>query len=258
MEYINKATHSLPGNIIIDELLDKCWILAQSRYVNADYENGLKADRARKIALVNLLLENQANLCCYCMKVIQADDTTLEHIIPDSTNSQDKFDEYNGTPELDDNVIWDKSFDRKTKTIPPAEYPHDIAYYNLVASCDSDEHCNHFRGSTFIKPLFYDVDVKEKVIYDKQGRGGSDNYTAELNTLGLSGNEDLRIFRKLWGKLAENFDTVEDVGEDDVKSLVYDMIGEASFNRKLENFAGQPSQREVLMKYKWFFDYYKS
>lgn len=160
MNYIDKSTHKEEGNAIIDDLLADCWIDEQNQYINADYDNGL-CDKRRTAQrdLTHVLLENQQYYCCYCMKLLARDNTTtLEHIVPYSTVKQEEFDTYLVCDELTNNVVCKSAFDRVTKAIPPAKYPHDIAYHNLVASCDSNIHCNHYRSNNFIWPLFYDTE----------------------------------------------------------------------------------------------------
>jgi hypothetical protein len=90
------------------------------------------------------------------MKEISDTDTTLEHIIPHRTTTLDEFNQYIGIgfDELDSYVIFRENFEKFIYRTTHTQYPHDIAYDNLVASCNSHVHCNHERGSKFLKPLF--------------------------------------------------------------------------------------------------------
>lgn len=260
MKHINKSTHQIAGNGVIDNLLRECWIDEQACYANADYDNGLCDNRkTSKQDLMGVLLENQNHLCCYCMKHLMADQTTtLEHIIPHNIPSQEDFEEYLICPELTDNVIFRDNFEREIQVIPPQKYPHDIAYHNLVASCDSKIHCNNYRKSKFVRPLFYDSEIEDKIEYDAQGQIGSTEYSEELSKLGLLKNGELIIYRLMWSELARTRASVNDVTEEDIETQVFTMIDNPKFERLLNNFIGTPSKKEELLKYKWFFYYYKN
>ena len=149
MKYIDKYIDETQGTQLIDKLLEDSWNEAENRYVGVDYD-GLSKPDCRK-----LMLSEQQNLCCYCLGRIHSDNTTLEHIIPHKIEKE-KFNEYLVVAVLTDNVIHKQDFDRNVKEIPPLKYPHDIAYHNLIASCDSKTHCNHFRGDKPIYPLIYE------------------------------------------------------------------------------------------------------
>lgn len=257
MNFIDKQTHAEHGDGVINQMLESCWIDDQGCYINANYDDGLCDNRQSfQDDLVALLLENQGRYCCYCMKYIIPAETTLEHIIPHNTRTQGDFDAYLTCPDLRDHVVFARSFDRLTKVIPPAKYGHDVAYYNLVASCDKNAHCNHYRGSKFIRPLFYDLGIADLLEYDRAGRASSELYGEELACLALSTNEDLRFYRRIWKELAAKFPNVAAIGTDEIEEVVLTSDFAGSFERQLNNFFESPKLDDIL-KYRWFFDYYK-
>ena len=166
MKYIDKSKNLPQGDEIIDQLLSESWNAEESRYIGADYD-GLRAP-LYKVPLTDLLLDEQRMTCCYCMKVLQSTDVTIEHIIPQGI-TMDDMENYLVVRELTDHLIHKDRFDRTVEQQHPDKYPHDIAYSNLLASCYSQEHCNHFRGSKEIKPFFFDPDIELKVKYDVAG-----------------------------------------------------------------------------------------
>ncbi len=258
MRYINKATHQFQGNQIIDRVLDTAWVEDQNQFVNANYDDGLCNNQQlfyREFTAV--LLGNQQHYCCYCMKYIDFDDTTLEHIIPHKTKTQDIFDSYLICAELNDHVMFSKYFDRTRKLIPPAKYPHDIAYFNLVASCDSNVHCNHYRSSKFIRPLFYDNGIANKVQYNFEGIAYCTEYDEELRSVGVSTNADLRAYRKAWKILAETKDSLDEINDDDIDNVVFELIDHPYYERLLNNLTGENNKKELFKRYHWFFQYYK-
>ena len=164
MKYINKIPNEVLGKQIVDELLFDCWDNVYNIYKNADY---LDLSRPHyKSRLQDLLLQEQSNLCCYCMKeLVNYHTTTLEHIIPHKSKVG-IFSSYLTRDELTNNVIHRDNFDRYTKVIPLVKYPHDIAYHNLIASCNSNIHCNNYRSDKKIEPLIFDANIETLVEYD--------------------------------------------------------------------------------------------
>lgn len=252
MKHINKITNEAAGKLIVNELLSDSWDL--NTYYGADYE-GLKKPKY-KSRFTGLLLTEQSNLCCYCMKEIELQKTTMEHIIPQDV-SEDRFNDYLVVDELTDNVIFKGNFDKSSRIIPPPKYPHDIAYHNLVASCDSNAHCNHFRKNKTIRPFIYDSQVENKVKYNDNGIAHSDDYFNELAVTGISTSPLLIVYRKIWKILSTQIGNPNDVTTDDIEMIILTMEGGSNFTQLLSNFYGNPSKKEDLLKYKWFFDYYK-
>lgn len=164
--------------------------------------------------------------CCYCMRTIRASEThsTLEHIIPNKTSKIEDYEKYfsvSSNLERDQRVmVYRELFlSRHKKTAPP--FPHNVAYENLVASCDgslpkgSTQHlcCNNPRGDQFVPPFLFMNDIHQEFIYnsqrgtvtwkknsqiDKRVRAQVINDILNLNC-GI-----LRMIRMIWSFLAEN------------------------------------------------------
>lgn len=252
MQYIGKSINSNNGTQIIDDLLRQCWI--SSEYKDANYDTLSKPNF--RLPFVDELLQEQNSYCCYCMKLLENNHkTTLEHIIPQKADIVE-FSKYND-PILTINVIHKESFDKNSNIIPPVRYPHDIAYHNLVASCDSKSNCNNFRKNSLIVPFFYDINIENKIEYDSEGNAFSLDYIDYFALTGISTSAELIIFRKIWYELSKLRNTTDDVTDDDILVVVASMVLEKKFERKLNDFWGNPSKRPELLKYKWFFHYYK-
>lgn len=252
MQYIDKTINENNGKQIVNNLLEECWV--DELYLDANYDT-LSKPKFRQ-PLVALLLNEQKEVCCYCMKQLSNNNkTTLEHIIPHKGNLN-VFNKYN-SPILINNVIHKDLFNRTINQIS-ALYPHDIAYHNLVASCDSKSNCNNYRDDNFINPFFYDSEVVNKVEYDIKGNVYSSEYLDDLATSGISTSVELIIYREIWHKLSMQKESPEDVTDDDILEVVATMQIEKKFERKLNDFWDSPSKRPDLLKYKWFFSYYKT
>ena len=89
MEFIDKTKQKSHGEKIVSDFLNEFHgIYRKNLY--SEFKN------PRKQELVKLLLEEQNNRCCYCMKSldVQKDYISLEHLIPQSTNEKMEFDKY--------------------------------------------------------------------------------------------------------------------------------------------------------------------
>ena len=193
MEFIDKNK----GQKDADAILNNFMTLHQSkdaqgnpekgRYENVSYSalskdtmvfNG-KTD-SHKEHLTTVLRYTQedargAQHCCYCMRRINDEEVTLEHIIQHSLDSNDRnqyqrYIDYRLPFLTDKNVIlacdYRAKFNAAGQYVPP--YPHVMAYHNLVASCygyfpkkENREQqlivcCNNKRSDEHIYPLFYD------------------------------------------------------------------------------------------------------
>lgn len=258
MKYIDKSINVIAGKQIVDNLLMHCWIVDQSCYINADYENGLCDNRTTFYEDINtLLIDEQKELCCYCLKEINEDSSTLEHIIPNKLNIHD-FASYLVTDELTNNVIHKAAFYRNAREIPPLYYPHDIAYHNLIASCKSNIHCNNYRSDKKIEPFIFIVNIENLVEYDKAGNAHSVQYEDDLHKLGLTKiNSPLKFTRMIWFELAQTFDNINEISEEVIDEAIERLVLRFSDTKEVENFMGRTSYRNDVIKYKWFFQYYK-
>ncbi len=261
MEYIDKSTNRQPANKIIDKLLSDAWSNSEVKYLGADYNNGLR-EREYREPFVDIIISEQSDLCCYCMKIITQNNITLEHIIPDNIHRSDaNLSLYFKVPELANHVIHKKDFIKTVKQIPPKKYPHDIAYVNLIGSCDSNTSCNHYRGEKFINPLFYDNQITQKIQYNKKGRIDTDEYEDDCEKLGISTNQNLIQIRRVWKLLSERIQDLESLADkekyDKIDEEIYELIDEPDYVQIVENFTGNPSYKGELLAYKWFYHYYK-
>ena len=255
MKYINKSVNETAGKQVVNTLMEDSWCNINRCYKGCDYE-GLSKSKYKK-QLLPLMMGEQSNLCCYCMKDLDNQKKTLEHIIPHHLNEAE-FGAYLVTPELTGNVIHLQKFDRHNKVIPPNKYPHDISYHNLIVSCDSNIHCNHHRKDKKISPLMYDVNVEKEIGYDRAGNIFSDKYEDDLVALGLSNlSNPLKFIRLIWYKLAEKYDHIDEITHDVIEDTIYGFMDVFEPAKILENFTGEPSYQDEVLNYKWFFHYYK-
>lgn len=256
MRYIDKSVNETAGKLVVDTLLEDSWDVLDTCYKGADYEGLCKP--AYRGQILPLTLNEQSSLCCYCLKEIVPGDTTLEHIIPNRLNVAG-FASYLVTNELTNNVIHKDLFDRNTKVIPPVLYPHDIAYHNLIASCDSNMHCNNYRGDKKIEPLIFNANIENLVEYDKAGNVSSVQYEDDLEKLGLlNSNSPLKLIRMIWYKLANSFTHIHEITLDIIDDIIYELILLFDGTKIVENFTQVPSYKDDVLKYRWFFNYYKS
>jgi hypothetical protein len=253
MKYIDKSTNQVAGMAIVNELLADSW--DGSIYYGADYD-GLKKPKYKN-RFTYLLLAEQGYHCCYCMKHILPANTTLEHIIPQEVKEAD-FGSYLVVPELTNNVVYKNSFNRSTRVIPPLKYPHDIAYHNIIASCNSNSHCNNKRGDKPIKPLIYDPAIESKVIYDRAGNIKCDEYENDLFNIGLLRTKNpLNLIRLIWYKLSQKYEEFVQITSEAINDIINDLITLFDDISIIDNFLGEPSYNTEVIKYGWFFDYYK-
>lgn len=256
MKYINKIPNEVAGKQIVNELLSDCWNDEESTYKNADYLDLCKTQYKNRFQ--GLLLQEQSNLCCYCMKeLINNYTTTLEHIVPHKSGVE-SFVSYLVTPELTNNVIHRDNFDKNIRILPPVLYPHDIAYHNLIASCDSNMHCNNYRSDKKIEPFIFDANIETLVEYDKAGNASCVQYEDDLQKLGLlNSNSPLKLIRMIWYKLANTFTHINEITLDIIDDIIDELILLFDGAKIIENFKQVPSYRDDVLKYKWFFNYYK-
>ena len=254
MLYIDKVAGEKKGKITIDSLLNECWSEEQGKYLNADYSTLCKPDFRNPF--IKTLAEEQNSLCCYCMKLLEEHkEMTLEHFIPQNCTPTD-FDLY-VHPNFAENVIHKSKFNQTRKDIPPQKYPHDISYHNLLLSCNDNTHCNLRRGSRYIQPLVFDADIKKCVSYDKAGIAYSDKYFDEITQLNLS-VETLKLYRKIWFKIVDSNPDLDldhlDVTRLQELILTPDILQSP---QAIEKFVEPNSKTSELLKYRWFYTYYK-
>lgn len=250
MLHIDKTVKQKEAVAIIDNLLNDCWIV--TKYSEANYST-LSKPKYRK-PFVEILLQEQKGLCCYCMKILSNDHhTTLEHIAPHHCTALE-FDKYTAV-EITKHVTHISGFNYYDHIVSPPKYPHDIAYHNLLVCCKD---CNNTRDITFIRQFVYDPNITIEIEYDKQGIAYSFKYNDELSIVGISTNPNLILYRNLWALFAESKANASEVTYEDIENKILEMVGSTGDEKLLENLFGTPSQKDELLKYKWFFDYYKN
>lgn len=196
MEFIDKTQTSniKHANQLLNGFLYRC-----SQGVNwpSDLYDAMKSDKNPSVPNANttynelrkiLLKENQQR-CCYCMREIKEFDTTLEHIIPNKVADQTKYDEYKQYYSQSDwqKMIFAKDFLKSPKW-PYRSYPHTIAYENLIPSCNGkfarintplnshsgnsrvSKSCNNKRGNDFVIPFVINNQMVSEFEYKKDGR----------------------------------------------------------------------------------------
>lgn len=194
MEFINKCNQVLfsPHYLRFENLR---WNVRLTKYHKYDYKNFsiIKSD------IRDLLIDEQQEKCCYCLKVLEKNSsTTLEHIYPRNPISGTIFTSYAIT------CIDFRTFDYSIQNIPNARLdnlPHDLSYYNLLACC---EKCNKERGNKNILPFIFDSAVKTKFLYNDQGNIFSHQYLNEIVSIGLA-DDYYRKNRKIWRIMKNSF-----------------------------------------------------
>ncbi|MFV0177846.1 hypothetical protein OBK27_13025 [Empedobacter falsenii] len=192
MEYINKCNQSvfLPFYTLFE---NNKWIINESKYSESYNYDGLRNPIKENIKFA--LIDEQNNLCCYCMKHLEKNDSsTIEHLYPHNPQFYNIFENYSIT------CIEKVNFNYSSRNIPNPDLdnlPHDLSYYNFIACCSN---CNGNRGTKEIKPFVFDPDVKSKFTYDNNGNIYSVEYLDEIYKIGLA-TEHYVNYRRLWKEL---------------------------------------------------------
>jgi len=219
MEYIDKQKEKSKLHALLDDFLER---YSQSgKPFPADMYDALKADRNNGMNTFQhyseTMLEENECRCCYCMRTIRENPlshrfhVTLDHVIPNSVDSQADYDEYYRLPsELEKNDMTLTANFVKSQQWPP--YPHRIAYENLVPTClgtfpDTDKQsmtCNIKRGDSFVHPLVFRKTINNEIKYYNDGTvewtadpGDGKDGKPHVNLLGLN-FIDLRFVRCAW------------------------------------------------------------
>ena len=163
MKYINKSNEAR-ANLIIDEYLN----IARTESYDAGHLYSQFGSFSRKNELVNnILLPEQNNFCCYCMRYMpDRTHATIEHIIrhsiPNSASMSRYFILHLGG--LNSNNICHTD-DYLTGHSQPGQYPHKVAYHNFAMACIK---CNNTRGHKDIDPFFLYPNIHDDVNYNRQ------------------------------------------------------------------------------------------
>ncbi len=264
MEYIDKSKSREWAHSIIKAFLKRR--LDESGKYPEDLYAAFRADPECKNAFVERLLEDNSHRCCYCMRDIKG--TTLEHVIPNSTKSPDKYGEYfQLESELDKgNIILAKDFLERPGDVPP--FPHTVAYENLIPSCfgylpsGQSKCCNNYRGDKFVHPLVFRKNISKEVTYKTDGNitwsEDPEPVVPTLTKLGLDCTE-LKAIRRIWFYLASNGLSCEDSNRETTIEVLLNELGvpsnmkEREMQNMLLNFK-KPEYWKLLERYTYFND----
>lgn len=291
MEFIDKRPFLEQEQKMDVEFLQDCYNEeTQSFYpsVNSDqsYSNfSCKKYRKGIAGWENLLLQEQHDRCCYCMRRLKNSALNIEHVIPRNLKVNDTHDEFAKYTEnskwLADNVELDSDFAKRNfKSVQDIEktnkFPHRIALANLLASCNGKFEevstgccCNNARSNDYLLPLMLMPEVKERIVYD--GVSGAvaiypqdESWAKMLQTLNDDTYKEIRI---LWHKIWE-FNQELDI--ETVRGyLLKDRIIFFKKIFNLNNFENIPNEYHkytglpdgdstywnLLMDFDWFFTY---
>lgn len=121
----------------------------------------------RDLIIDQVLLPEQDNHCCYCMKRIDdhSDNATIEHIVPESALSNTQINHYFSARSAGLNpgnvCLTDDYVNSGSR---PSPYPHHVAYHNFAVACKD---CNTNRSNNEIEPLFLFAGIESEVSYDR-------------------------------------------------------------------------------------------
>lgn len=243
--FINKRNRkkSKKGHQFVKSFIRNCWNKELRRYINLDY-GAFKSNKAFK----SLLLIEQGFLCCYCMRYLSnADMANLEHIIPQSCLSKEECKDYFKHGVKRNIILWNEDRTKKLRTPP---YPHFIAYENLVASCKSNDHCNHKRGKDKIIPIFFLNNASSIIQYEKDGElTYSEEYKDTVKAINLN-YLTLKRMREAWAKVCTECSLHEITSATGERRK--DII--AIFSSDLRSYIEK--NWELFLQYRWFYSYF--
>lgn len=259
MRFINKedAIFQVKGRSRIDQYLNEAWNNDENRYFGVVYEKGNV-----KEFIKDILIEEQANYCCYCMKQIEKINSTIEHVIPRNCPSVEFAEYQRNYVCLDSSKVIEINEEPNAVLITPP-YPHQIAYENMLASCSGhikgNKCCNSQRGNAMIIPFFFISEISERIKYSKLGYvydlSNDSEYTKTIKTLNLN-DPTLVEIRLLWKVIAKKFNDDKPVVVNIANAIKYIAT---TISNEMSNRYDKYTQSEYLKifkSYSWFKDYY--
>lgn len=247
MEFINKNNQTIFYPHYITFEMNK-WNIISNTYGNYSY-NGFST--AFKNTIKCLLINEQNNLCCYCLKELECNDSsTIEHLYPHNPQAHNIFTNYHLT------CTEKINFNLGVRQIPDAllvNLPHDISYYNLLACC---KECNNTRDTKEIRPFIFDIDVKKKFLYDDEGDIYSPDYEDEIIKIGLATDYYLN-YRRLWRHIAKTESVSIFTNANKLKKIVIKAALELHLKTKsifYIDFLKNGLKVKEAIHYKYFFD----
>ena len=270
MKFIDKTLNQVEGNQLVDTFLNNQWSVVNSRYFDINYSTHPNHPFKLHLRpqLRTVMLREQNNYCCYCMRIISVNSITFEHIVPQSEITLAGLNHYTHYPIIAQNVCLQSDFENASvkKNTPP--YPLQIAYENLTASCNgvlpdgsTKRTCNNFRGSNFVEPLFYVSTIEDDITYFKGGIMLSSNSLHDTSIITLHLNYPLlQRIRQVWYHIStENISDIENADTESKRNVILTL-----------NLMGLPPNDRnsliavfktnlfwnALLQYKWFYSYY--
>lgn len=186
MEQINKISDAQANNIIdtyLAQARTQRWYCAENLY------RKFSGNKGKHNLIDKILLPEQNNRCCYCMKHLtnhNDPDVTIEHVIRQSSDVA-TLNRYflKHIPGLSSQYICHTN-DYVSGASLPGQYPHRVAYHNMVMACES---CNGMkgRGNEEIDPLFFVSNIHQTVTYNRST--GEMAWLADPETINPASNE---------------------------------------------------------------------
>lgn len=229
----------------------------------------------------DILLAETMGRCCYCMRHLDKDVMSFEHIVPEICEEAD-YDYYaEKTIDIREYVMLGIKFDQDAQNglidiDNLTKFPHLIAHSNLFPACQDTGNgcsCNNHRKNYKIIPLMLMSDIEDKVNYTEEGEMellyDEDEDHMVSNTLThLDINMGiLKTIRKLWYKFSRKqifvrWNHAIDYGEmdalmrraldlsvADIIPLEYQDLIRQEDDGSLKNFS-------LFLQYNWFYNYY--
>jgi len=277
MKYIEKNNQTAID--LNSDFIKVQWQTESNKYYNLNYSLLLNYQNFK-----NLLILEQDEMCCYCMKNIKNENITIEHYIPKKDAITDneiiKFNKYLDEAEILRNNVVNKNIFKNTRielNTPP--FPHDIAYHNLLVSCNGkiienkddivSNFCNNKRSDSYIPAFTYDTEIENKIVYNKDGsvlyKYDTDK-SEYINTLNLN-YSTLKKIRRLWFifslNSATDFEEIKNkVTLKERKHIINESYSIIKNKIKDDNYIKDTFYNEqfwnIFIKYKWFYFYYKT
>lgn len=270
MRYIDKSetVYAEKAHRIIDEYIDEQWSEEVSGYINLDY-------RGIKSSLSQVFTEEQKGCCCYCMRTLKEGmSTTLEHIIPNKLQNQEEYDRYIDTGLCRKEMIVFKPMVDFSERLSCPPYPHDLAYENLVASCDGKlvDHkgkeiktfthlcCNNNRGESYIHPFFFMEDIASLLTYEADGSisYADDSWVQMLGEKVLNLlHRTLQMIRKTWCVVCMEYSVEEinqAIGDEELRLEI--LADKRLTSQERETFCNA-TYWSLFTEFSWFYQYYK-
>lgn len=276
MEFIDKSINQAAGNLLVNNFLTSRWNNLNNSYSQINYSTHPNHPFRLSLrdSLRQLLLNEQKNMCCYCMKRIDIISTTLEHIVPKSTSTLADLNQYTHFDIIRDYVCLQSVFDNASLELNTPPFPLEIAYENLAASCDgrlidgvprdtTAKFCNNFRGSELVEPMFYLANVGTEIEYKPAGLLVPRNvsYNSSIQKVNLN-YDTLEKIRQVWYHISvESIDDIENaITETDRNAILTVNLISLPQARRMQLIADFKTETfwNILLQYKWFYSYYQS